>query len=326
MDKIKKLTNAKAQRNDEFYTLYEDIVKEVERYVEVNPDIFRGKTVMLPCDDPERSNFTRYFLENFKRYGLKRLISSSYNKSGGCGKVCIVENPDEVVCHALNGDGDFRSDEVCQLREKADFIITNPPFSIFGDFFEWLVESGKKFLIVANKTCVTYKLVFPLLKENKLWSGYRRWGGGMWFESDKSNFDKIVDGKWLKNIGACWLTNMEHKRRFERLENLKTIEENKVGAKYNRLAKVGCYQKYDNYDIIEVPFVDMIPSDCYEVMGVPVSFIDKYNPEQFEIIGTTDVPGFREVGTGWNGKKAKCVFRGKPKFSRVFIKAKNISC
>lgn len=326
MDKIKKLMNAKAQRNDEFYTLYEDIVMEVERYVEVNPDIFRGKTVMLPCDDPERSNFTRYFLKNFKRYGLKRLISSSYNKSGGSGKVCIVENPDEVICHDLNGDGDFRSDEVRQLREKADFIITNPPFSIFGDFFEWLVESGKKFLIVANKTCVTYKSVFPLLKENKLWSGYRRWGGGMWFESDESNFDKIVDGKCLKNIGACWLTNMEHKRRFERLENLKTIEENKVGAKYNRLAKVGCYQKYDNYDIIEVPFVDMIPSDCYEVMGVPVSFIDKYNPEQFEIIGTSDVAGFREVGTGWNGKKAACVFRGKSKFRRVFIKAKNTSC
>jgi len=322
------LTNAKKAKNDEFYTQYLDIEKEINAYLDYNPDVFRGKTILLPCDDPEWSNFTKFFAQNFKKFGLKKLISTSYasdsktykgeyqptlfetknpqfdkKKTSKNGKIYTLTHDitgdgktdvEDLEWEYLKGDGDFRSEEVKKLRDEADIIITNPPFSLFREFLAWIMEAQKQFLIIGNMNAITYKEVFPLLKDNKIWLGnnYKVNGGAMFYEipEDIANLDQvreIKEGKNGKKIyitrvqGVRWFTNIDHGRRHQPLELMPEAEVVKFVTKKP-------FEKYDNYDAIEVPLVKNIPSDYDGVMGVPISFFDKYNPEQFIILGTSD--------------------------------------
>lgn len=312
------LAQAKSAKNDEFYTQYHDIEKEVNAYLEFDPDTFRDKVVLLPCDDPEWSNFTKYFAQNFERLGLKRLVSTSYapdskliktayqptlfeisapqfdaSKTQVKGKIFILDKDktgdgridvNDLEWHYLEGDGDFRSKEITRLRDEADIIVTNPPFSLFREFLAWMVEADKKFLIIGNKNCLTYKEVFPLIKDNLLWSGRTEWAGGMWFESKNEGYvDKIIEGTPMKNVPSIWLTNLDHGRRHQPLP-LMTMADNLKFSKHKELKGKTAYDRYDNYDAIEVPYTDAIPSDYDGLMGVPISFLDKFCPDQFEII------------------------------------------
>ena len=293
---------AKAAKNDEFYTQWDDIENEMQAYLEYDPDVFRGKVVLLPCDDPVRSNFTKYFAERFEQLGLKKLISTSYAADGGNGKVFVLEGENEPRWGYLAGDGDFRSDEVTALRDEADIVITNPPFSLFREFMVWLVEGGVEFAVIGNMNAVTYKEVFPLVKENRLWLGATRDGGGaMWFRVPDNAPVKSTgqrtdpDGTRWQTIGSsAWFTNIEHGRRHEPLV-LMTMEDNLIyGLK--AVKELG-YPKYENYDAIEVPKVLGIPSNYEGAMGVPITFLGKYNPEQFEILGASlfDATPIKEV-------------------------------
>jgi len=294
----KNLHNAKMAKNDEFYTQYPDIQKEIDAYLEYDPNVFKGKTILLPCDDPEWSNFTKFFAQNFEKLGLKKLISTCYVNTkqiylnNDClqnfnshGKILVITKENlNSKWQYLKGNGDFRSSEIKALRDESDFIITNPPFSLFREFVSWIFESNKKFLIIGNINAITYKEIFPLFKNNIVWSGRTEWSGGLWFETtNNDDVDKIIDNKKMKNVSAFWLTNIDHGRRRQPLQ-LMTRAEN---IKFNKKLKGKEYQKYDNYDAIEVPYTDAIPSDYDEVMGVPISFLDKYCPEQFEILGIT---------------------------------------
>lgn len=317
---------AKAAKNDEFYTQYADIQKEINAYLEYNPDTFRDKTVLLPCDDPEWSNFTRFFAQNFERLGLKRLISTSYaveskkykdyeptlfetesplydidktrikgkifeltRDTNGSGRIDI----DDLEWHYLEGDGDFRSPEVCAQRDQADIIVTNPPFSLFRDFLGWIVEAEKQFLIIGNMNAITYKEVFPLIKDNRLWLGATGFVSDMVFAVPKGSDVDPKDrakaaklgyvGDYTRLGNSCWFTNLEHGRRHQPLQ-LMTMKDNLRFSKHKEIRENG-YQKYDNYDAIEVPYTDAIPSDYEACLGVPISFLDKYCPEQFEIVG-----------------------------------------
>jgi hypothetical protein len=315
------LTKAKNAKNDEFYTQYQDIEKEILAYLEFDKDVFKGKTILLPCDDPEWSNFTKFFAQNFERFGLKKLISTSYavesknfksnyqptlfevndpqydeKKTRVKGKIFTLTGDksgdgkidvNDLEWRYLEGDGDFKSDEIKKLRNEADIIITNPPFSLFRNFLAWAMVENKKVVFIGNKNCVTYKEVFPLFKENKLWSGRTEWSGGMWFETkNPDDVDKVIDGVTYKNVSSMWLTNIDHGRRHQPLA-LMTVEDNLKFSKHKEVRGIEAYTKYDNYDAIEVPFTDAIPSDYEGIMGVPISFLDKYNPEQFEIVGLT---------------------------------------
>ena len=293
---------AKAAKNDEFYTQWNDIENEMQAYLDCNPDVFRGKTVLLPCDDPEWSNFTKYFTERFEQLGLKKLISTSYAADGGNGKVFVIEGENEPRREYLAGDGDFRSDEVIALRDESDMVITNPPFSLFREFMAWLVEGDVEFAVIGNMNAVTYKEVFPLVKENRLWLGATRDGGGaMWFRVPDNAPVKSAgqrtdpDGTRWQTIGSsAWFTNIEHGRRHEPLV-LMTMEDNLIyGLK--AVKELG-YPKYENYDAIEVPKVLGIPSNYEGAMGVPITFLGKYNPEQFEILGASlfDATPIKEV-------------------------------
>lgn len=332
---------AKTAQNDEFYTQYSDIEAEMNAYVESNPDVFRGKTILLPCDDPEWSNFTKYFAANFERFGLKKLISTSYAKGDGNkqltlfemdsplydadkhddhGKVFTltrdkdgsgrVDTDDIEFSGYLEGDGDFRSREVKALRDEADIIITNPPFSLFREFLAWILEAGKQFVILGNMNAITYKEVFPLLKDNKIWLGYKSLNQDMYFDvpeerrqwllenKKEGSAYKIIDGVVMGRLAsACWFTNLDHGKRHELLlldtmgHNLKFNK--KLRKKLEKEQGAIEYPVYDNYDAIYVPFVESIPSDFDGVMGVPITFLDKYNPAQFEIISMSrDAPGY----------------------------------
>ena len=278
---------AKAVKNDEFYTQWSDIENEMQAYLECNPDVFRDKTILLPCDDPDWSNFTKYFTERFEQLGLKRLISTSYAADGGNGKVFVLGGENVPQWGYLAGDGDFRSEEVTALRDEADMVITNPPFSLFREFLAWLVEGDVKFSIIGNKNAITYKEVFPLIKENRMWLGNGFARGNAYFRIPPERARDFASGVYdegasmvhFRNID--WFTNIEHARRHESLV-LMTMEDNLIyGSKRIRQT---AYPHYDNYDAIEVPETKGIPSDCAGVMGVPISFLDKYNPEQFEIV------------------------------------------
>lgn len=353
------LSNAKNAKNDEFYTQYQDIEKEVNAYLEYNPDVFKNKTVLLPCDDPEWSNFTRYFAQNFERLGLKKLISTSYaieskkfktdwvptlfetenpiynvERSRVCGKIFILDHDanangridiDDLQWQYLEGDGDFRSAEVTALRDEADVIVTNPPFSLFHEFLAWIIETEKQFLMICNKNCVTYKDVFPLFKNNKVWSGRTEWSGGMWFETKyKDDVDKVVDGIDMKNVASIWITNMDHGRRHQPLP-LMTMADNLKFSKHKEIRGKEAYEKYDNYDAIEVPYTDAIPNDYDGVMGVPISFLDKYCPEQFEIVGATESEGKGFSNGLWNVKSgvSQPLVNGEKQYKRLFIKRKS---
>ena len=313
---------AKAAKNDEFYTQYADIQKEINAYLEYNPDTFRDKTVLLPCDDPEWSNFTRFFAQNFERLGLKRLISTSFaveskkykdyeptlfetesplfdidktrikgkifeltRDTNGSGRIDI----DDLEWHYLEGDGDFRSPEVCALRDQSDIIVTNPPFSLFRQFLAWIVKSKKEFLIIGSMSAVAYKEIFPLIKENRMWYGPSISSGDREFMVPDSYPISAtgwrVDEKGKKYIrvkGVRWYTNLEHGRRHEPIK-LMNMSDNLRYGRHKDVREKG-YPKYDNYDAIEVPYTDAIPNDYDGLMGVPITFLDKYCPEQFEIL------------------------------------------
>lgn len=297
------LLAAKNAKTDEFYTQYEDIQKEVNAYIEYNPDVFRGKTVLLPCDDPEWSNFTRFFAQNFEYFGLKKLISTSYapkydeEKTRINGKIFTLDHDvnlsgtidiDDLQWHYLEGDGDFRSDEIKALRDEADIIVTNPPFSLFREFLAWIMEAKKEFLIIGNMNAITYKEVFPLIKDNKIWLGNGFSRGNAFFRIPVERAKEYASGVYDSSTGivkfrnCCWFTNLEHGRRHQPLQ-LMTMSDNIKYSKHKEIREKG-YIKYDNYDAIEVPFTDAIPSDYVEDIGVPISYLDKHNPDEFEII------------------------------------------
>ncbi len=349
------LSNAKNAKNDEFYTQYYDIEKEMNAYLEYNPDVFRGKTILLPCDDPEWSNFTKYFAQNFTRFGLKKIISTSYAveskkykadyqptlfetrdpqyddiKTKKNGKIFTLDhdttgdgeiNVNDLEWHYLEGDGDFRSAEIKMLRDEADIVITNPPFSLFREFLTWVMEAEKQFVIIGNINAITYKEVFPLIKENRIWLGNGFNAGNAYFSTPYAK--EYGEGVYNANTGlvkfrnVCWFTNIDHGRRHKPLP-LMTMADN---LKFNRKLKGKRYQKYDNYDAIEISHTDAIPLDYEGVMGVPISFLDKYSPEQFELVGSN-----RGVSQDENGVYGRGSYlNGKETFKRIFIKHKKVN-
>jgi len=318
-----KLSNAKNAKNDEFYTQYSDIEKEISAYLEFDPNVFKGKTILLPCDDPEWSNFTKYFAQNFTNFGLKKLISTSYapdskkyktdyqlslfevhspqynyNKTSKYGRIFILTHDstndgkvdvNDLEWKYMQGDGDFRSDEIKKLRDESDIVITNPPFSLFREFLSWVVEAKKQFVIIGNLNAITYKGVFSLIKANKMWLGNGFHAGTAYFSSPIANeYGKGVynaDTGLVKFGNVCWFSNLDHGRRHQPLP-LMTMADNIKFSKHKEIKEKG-YQKYDNYAAIEIPYTDAIPSDYDGAMGVPISFLDKYSPDQFEIVGLT---------------------------------------
>lgn len=357
------LTSAKKAKNDEFYTQYHDIEKEINAYFEYNPKVFVGKTLLLPCDDPEWSNFTKFFAQNFKKLGLKKLISTSYasdsksyksnytptlfetgnikydkTKTAKNGKIFTLTSDisgdgkldvDDLEWKYLAGDGDFKSDEIKKLRDEADIIITNPPFSLFRDFLSWIVESNKQFVIIGHLNAIIYKEVFPIIKHNKMWLGATGNGSDMVFavpagteidEKDKQKAARLgYVGDYTRLGNSCWFTNLDHGRRHQQLP-LMSMEDNLKYSKHKEIQGKASYDNYDNYDAIEVPFTDSIPSDFNGVMGVPISFLDKYNPEQFDLVGSN-----RGIGQDQNGIYGRGSYiKNKETFKRIFIKHKKI--
>jgi hypothetical protein len=356
------LTNAKNAKNDEFYTQYHDIEKEIQAYLDFNPDVFRNKTILLPCDDPEWSNFTKYFAQKFTEFGLKKLISTSYapesksyksgyqptlfelndpqydeNKTVKNGKIFTLTHDksgdgkidvNDLEWHYLEGDGDFKSQEIKKLRDEADIIITNPPFSLFRDFLAWIVEVDKQFVIIGNMNAITYKEVFPLIRENKIWLGATGNGSDMVFEVPKDTEIAEQDRQKAARLGyvgsytrlgnSCWFTNIDQGRRHKQLPLMLEKDIIKFGTKKP-------FEKYDNYDAIEVSFVKFIPSDYEGIMGVPISFLDKYSPEQFEIVNSNDVRKSNNVPFKEHGliKDKEGAINGKPTYVRILIKHKN---
>jgi len=332
------LSSAKNAKNDEFYTQFSDIENEMNAYLEFNPDVFHGKTVLLPCDDPEWSNFTKYFAQNFEKLGLKKLISTSYApdsrlinmisrptlfesmspqfdlaKTKANGKIFTLYrnttdddhiDVNDLEWDYLECDGDFRSDEIRRLRDESDVVITNPPFSLFREFLSWVMEADKQLVIIGNMNAITYKEVFPLIKTDRLWLGGTANGSDMVFAVPPGSEVKATDKEKAARLGyegdytrlgnSCWFTNLDHGRRHQPLA-LMTKGDNERFSKHKEIKGVG-YKKYDNYDAIEVPFTDAIPSDYPGVMGVPISFLSKYNPEQFDIAGIT---------RAWSGDASK---------------------
>ena len=327
------LANAKTAKNDEFYTQYADIQKEINAYLEYDPNVFRGKTVLLPCDDPEWSNFTKFFAQNFEAFGMKKLISTSYaveskkikdwqptlfetdspyydaDKSRTNGKIFILDedingdgrfNINDLQWSYLEGDGDFRSDEVKALRDEADIIVTNPPFSLFREFMLWLIESGKLFVCIGNMNAVAYKEIFPLIKANKIWLGNGFNAGNAFFGIPETASKEYVEGVYdaktnlVKFRNCCWYTNIDHGRRHESLP-LMTMEDNILYSKHKEIKGKG-YIHYENYDAIDVPYIDAIPIDYDGLMGVPRTFLDKYCPDQFEIVGNAEGDAGKELG------------------------------
>ena len=361
-------SKAKNAKNDEFYTQYHDIEKEMQAYLDFDPNVFRDKTILLPCDDPEWSNFTKFFAQNFERFGIKELISTSYahsskhlntpytpslfestdkrfdeDKSYNKGKIFRLRrdingdsriNIDDLEWAYLNDDGDFRSQEITALRDQADIIITNPPFSLFREFLAWIVEAEKQFAIIGNKNAITYKEVFPLIKDNKIWSGAMPMGADILFRIPKAMENdfvennqegsayRFVENELMARATGMWFTNIEHGRRHQPLQ-LMTMADN---LKFNKkIQGKAAYQKYDNYDAIEVPLTIAIPSDYTGVMGVPISFLDKYNPEQFEILSANDFRCNKKTREKPHGliKDKDGAINGKPTYARILIKHKN---
>lgn len=369
MAKNSNLGAAKAAKNDEFYTQYTYIQNEVNAYLEYNPDVFKDKTILLPCDDPEWSNFTKFFAQNFERFGLKKLISTSYAveskivKTGYSptlfeknspnfdelrtrikGKKFILERDtnengridiEDLQWEYMLGDGDFKSDEVKVLRDEADIIITNPPFSLFREFLAWIFEESKQFLIIGNMNAITYKEVFPKIKDNLMWVGATANGSDMVFavpegtvvaKHDKEKAERLgYVGNYTRLGNSCWYTNLEHGRRHQPLQ-LITMAENLKHSKHKEIKGRKSYNHYDNYDALEVPYTDAIPSDYDGVMGVPISFLDKYCPEQFEIIGMESSAGYDKTIVGLELLRegdARPSIKGKTTYARIFIKHKS---
>ena len=352
----KNLSKAKSSKNDEFYTQMDDIFREVDAYLEFDPDVFRGKKVLCPCDDPYESNFFKYFALRFNGLGLKKLIATCYVGSPIANTQLSLfddepvenkttKNPHKIeieeitdtrddgsydllniqsllknkknVLTRLKGDGDFRSEEVTKLRNEADIIVTNPPFSLFREFLAWIVEANKQFLIIGNMNAITYKEVFPLFKENKMWFGKGFKSGDAYFSTPLAqNYGEgVYDSETglVKFRNCCWFTNLDHDLRHIPLPCM-TMADALRYHRHKELKGKKSYDKYDNYDAIEIPYTDMIPSDHDGVMGVPISFLEKYCPEQFEIIGNE---------YDLNIDKGRGYINGRRIYSRVFIKPSN---
>jgi hypothetical protein len=338
----KDLHDAKRIKNDEFYTQLSDIEKELIHY----RPLFKGKAILCNCDDPRVSKFFYYFYANFHFFGLKRLIATCYKNLNpdlfsqnldeqavyciydGTGRADdVIRDYDTFIKQnewgVLKGDGDFRSPECIELLKQADIVCTNPPFSLFREYVTQLIEYEKKFIIIGNKNAITYKEVFKFIKENKMWVGHTPMGVDMLFDvpddfvkraiADKKEGStyRIVDGVVKGRSQAVWFTNLNHKKRNEFL---------KLYASYNENE----FPKYDNYDAIEVGKVSDIPQDYDGVMGVPISFLDKYNPEQFEILGMSASAGYNADIVGLPKlkeiKDARPLINGKNTYARVFIK------
>ena len=367
------LHNAKRAKQDEFYTQWVDIEKEMNAYLEYDPDVFKDKVILLPCDDPEWSNFTKYFALRFEELGIKKLISTSYSpkaNNGGAfyspnpglfdhvlydekkdferGKIFTLQdkdinkdgviNIDDIEWEYLEGDGDFRSDEIKVLRDEADMVITNPPFSLFRDFVAWLVEGDILFTVIGNSNAITYKDVFPLIKENKIWLGATGNTTDMVFEvplnievkqSDRDKAAKLgyvsTDEVSYTRLGnSCWFTNIQHGRRHTPLSLMTQADNERFNKKIARNAN--SYKTYDNYDAIEVPVTNGIPSDYEGVMGVPISFLDKYCPEQFEILGSRRWGKSQDLLDVYTGSVVppendkKTTIGGKETYDRIFIR------
>ncbi len=360
----KNLTSAKNAKNDEFYTQYHDIEKEIAAYLEYNPDVFRNKTLLLPCDDPEWSNFTKFFAQNFERFGLKKLISTSYapdskknralyqpslfelnapqfdeKKTVRNGKIFVLAHDksgdgkidvNDLEWSYLEGDGDFKSREIIDLRNEADIIITNPPFSLFREFVAWIIQTNKQFLLIGSINAITYKEIFQLIKDNRIWLGATGYSTDMVFavpkgaEIDEKDRQKAARlgyvGDYTRLGNSCWFTNLDHGRRHQHLPLMTTADIIKFGSKKP-------FDKYDNYNAIEVPYIKYIPSDYEGVMGVPISFLDKYNPEQFDIIGSDY--NIKEgilpelINPEWKGKLDRGYINNQRIYSRILIKHKN---
>ena len=366
------LTNAKKAKNDEFYTQFSDIQKEVESYLEYDPNTFKSKVVYSNCDDPFESNFFRYFVLNFNRLGLKRLISTSYKPSpvantqlglfgddvtlepvkgrpkvtankfiinevgdvDGDGSFTLEDIAKKLRTNKnnewtpLGGDGDFRSAECVELLKQSDIIVTNPPFSLFREYITQLFDYKKQFLIIGNMNAITYKEVFPMIKANKVWFGNNAKvnGGAMFYEIPEAiaNLEQVREIKvndqgkkvYITRVqGVRWYTNLDHGRRHQPL-NLMSMSDN---LKFNKkMQGKTSYDKYDNYDAIDVSFVDAIPSDYAGIIGVPISFMDKYSSDQFEILGAN-----RGIGQDPEGVYGRSTYiNGKETFKKLFIRHK----
>lgn len=303
-EKNRNLHQAKSSKKDEFYTQLSDIEKELKHYKKH----FKGKVVYCNCDDPRVSNFFHYFSYNFERLGLKKLIATCYknqqmdmfSRNGSEQAIYLeyegdkngsnVPDPEEIDIKHLVGDGDFRSKESIDLLKQADIVVTNPPFSLFREFVMQLEEYDKKFLIIGNHNAITYKEIFNLLKANRLWLGYTHPENFIVpdaYEQREYRSWRDENGTNWRSLGnACWFTNLDISRRHEQLILYKTYSPEE-------------YPTYDNYDAIEVSKTNEIPSDYYGVMGVPVTFMNKYNPDQFEILGITD----RDNNSGYKTKE-----------------------
>ena len=340
MAKNKNLINAQKAKKDEFYTQLSDIENELSHY----RGHFKGKTVLCNCDDPRVSNFFNFFALNFEFLGLKRLITTCYKSqqrdlfSRNDSERAIwleykgdlngnrVPDPEEIGIHHLKGDGDFRSDECIELLKQADIVCTNPPFSLFREYVAQLMEFDKKFLIIGNMGAVSYKEIFPLIKDNRIWygasihSGDREFGVPQSYPLNAAGFRVDEQGnKFIRVKGVRWFTNLDYEQRHEELVLYKTYSPDE-------------YQKYDNYDAIEVSKTVDIPKDYDGVMGVPVSFMDKYSPEQFEILAMTqrgEMPGLKTKIYGpetprWNDLNRSPVLNINgvltPLYSRILIR------
>lgn len=354
----KNLGAAKKAKNDEFYTQFHDIQREIEAYLEYDKDAFKGKVVYCNCDDPFESNFFRFFVLNFKRLGLKSLISTSYKPSpvantqlglfgddktlqpekgrpkitankfvinevgdiNGDGSFSLQDIAEQLKANKnnewqpLKGDGDFRSEECVELLKQSDIVITNPPFSLFREYISQLDEYNKKFVIIGNMNAITYKEIFPLIKMDKLWLGNGFSAGNAYFATP--NVRDFASGVYDEKTGlvkfrnVVWFANMDHGKRHRKL-SLMTIADNR---KFNKkvIKSETAYVKYDNYDAIEVPFTDAIPNDYKGVMGVPISFLDKYSPEQFEILGMCENEDLYSMKTKrYTGEECKNAYLAK---------------
>ena len=294
------LRAAKKEKNDEFYTRYDDIEAEVMKYRKQ----FRDKVVYLPCDDPaeKKSEFWSFFVNNFDAFGLKKLIAPHYDENGKAYKIWIEDDTTgdgyiddaDALQEDLEGNGDFRSPECVEILKECDIVCTNPPFSLFREFIDLILTHEKQLLVIGNKNAFTYKEIFKLIKENKIWVGYEQPKD---FRLEDSTITKKVNG-------LCrWFTNMNTSKRNEELILTKEYNENN-------------YPKYDNYDAIEVSKVIDIPKDYYGIMGVPITFIDKYNPNQFEILGDSRYHDGSDIANDIN------FINGKGLYRRILIKRK----
>ena len=310
MAKNSNLHAAKVAKNDEFYTMLTDIEKEMSHY----KDFFKGKVVYCNCDDARESNFFKYFSKNFEFLGLKKLITTGY-KAEGKGVVLIYEGDkngnrkvedDEIVVRQLEGSGDFRSEECIEFLKEADVVVTNPPFSLFREYVKQLMDYGKKFILIGNMNAITYKEIFPYIKNNELWlgeSGIKDMSFKVpsYYEEKSCRFWIDENGQHWRSLGnACWYTNVEHTKRHTPIDLYKRYSNE--------------YKHYDNYDAIECGKVCEIPIDYNGVIGVPITFLDKYCPEQFEIVGldryVEDNPHYGHRFT----------INGKETYARILIK------